>query len=167
MISDTTLRAHLLSVLHGLRNSNTGWVPVSDLNFGGLEPMRPGHIRTICEQLAEAGLIAFNPVPGELDGGFIGMSKISAHGSDVVEGLSGSCIALEFPRARQTPPATDSPTVLSRKDDGPSIDTQSSPALIADVESEILILKPTIWGVGIDLKEAYRRALRRWSRRNA
>jgi hypothetical protein len=35
MISDAKLRAHLLPAIHGLRNSNTGWVPISDMNFGG------------------------------------------------------------------------------------------------------------------------------------
>jgi hypothetical protein len=28
MISDAKMRAHLLSAIHGLRNSNTGWVPI-------------------------------------------------------------------------------------------------------------------------------------------
>jgi len=28
MISDAKMRAHLLSTLHGLRDSNTGWVPI-------------------------------------------------------------------------------------------------------------------------------------------
>jgi hypothetical protein len=42
MLSDARMRAHLLSALHGLRNSNTGWVPVSDMDFGGLEPVSPG-----------------------------------------------------------------------------------------------------------------------------
>jgi hypothetical protein len=44
MISDARMRAHLLSTIHGMRNSNTGWVPVSDMNFGGLEPVDPGRI---------------------------------------------------------------------------------------------------------------------------
>ena len=69
MISDAKMRAHLLSAIHGLRNSNTGWVPVSDMNFGGLEPVTPGRIHTVCEQLAEAGLIAFKPAPGGPDNG--------------------------------------------------------------------------------------------------
>jgi hypothetical protein len=166
MISDAKLRAHLLSALHGLRNSNTGWVPVSDMNFGGLEPVAPGRIRTVCEQLAAAGLVAFKPAPGELDRGLIGMSKISGHGSDVVEGLAASSIALEFPQAG-TPPATAPSAVPNRTVDVSSPGARPSVATTAEAKSEMLILKPTIWGMGIDLKEAYRRTLRRWSRRNA
>lgn len=102
MISDAMLRAHLLSTLHGLRNNNTGWVPVSDMNFGGMEPVAPARIRTICEQLDEVGLVSFKVAPGELDGGFVGMLKISGHGSDVVQGLSASSLALDFSNVGQT-----------------------------------------------------------------
>ncbi len=102
MISDAKMRAHLLSTLHGLRNSNTGWVPVSDMNFGGLETVTPGRILTVCEQLAEAGLIVFKPAPGGPDGGLVGMSKITGHGCDVVDGLAASRIALEFPQKKQS-----------------------------------------------------------------
>jgi hypothetical protein len=104
MISDAKMRAHLLSALHGLRNSNTGWVPVSDMNFGGLEPVSPGRILSVCEQLAEAGLIVFKPAPGGPDGGFVGMSKITGHGCDVVDGLAAPRIALEFPQKKQSEP---------------------------------------------------------------
>jgi hypothetical protein len=75
MISDAKMRAHLLLTRHGLRNSNTGWVPVSDMNFGGLEAVTPGRILTVCEQLAEAGLIVFKPAPGGPDGGFVGITR--------------------------------------------------------------------------------------------
>lgn len=167
MISDAALRTHLLSTLHGLRNSNTGWVPVSDMNFGGLEPVAPGRIRTVCEQLAEAGLVAFKPAPGEIDGGLIGMSKISGHGSDVVEGLSAARIALEFPPLRQAVPTAAPRQQPSQDDDSDTVDKPSLAAPAANNRSEIFILKPTLWGVGIDLKEAYRRAVRKWTRRDA
>jgi hypothetical protein len=76
MLSDARMRAHLLSALHGLRNSNTGWVPVSDMNFGGLEPVSPARILIVCEQLAEAGLIVFKPAPGGPDGGLVGITTL-------------------------------------------------------------------------------------------
>src|ERR1700693_6234221 len=104
MSSDARMRAHLLSALHGLRNSNTGWVSVSDMNFGGLEPVSPGRILTVCEQLAEAGLIVFKPAPGGPDGGLVGMSKITGPGCDIVDGLAASRIALEFPQKKQPEP---------------------------------------------------------------
>jgi hypothetical protein len=162
MISDAKMRAHLLSALHGLRNSNTGWVPVSDMNFGGLEPVTPGRIRTVCEQLAEAGLIVFKPAPGGPDGGLVGMSKITGHGCDVVAGLAAPRIALEFPQKKQSEPV---PVAPAAKPDlaGASPGAQSPGAPATDARSEVLILKPTLWGMGIDLKEAYRRVRRRWS----
>lgn len=74
MISDVAMRTHLLSTVHGLRDSNTGWVPVSDMNFGGFQAVSFGRIGAICEQLAEAGLILFKPLPSS-DGSLVGMSK--------------------------------------------------------------------------------------------
>jgi hypothetical protein len=35
------------------------------------------------------------------------------------------------------------------------------------MQSEVLVLKPTLWGMSIDLKEAYRRVHRKWVQRNA
>jgi hypothetical protein len=169
MISDAKMRAHLLSALHGLRNSNTGWAPVSDMNFGGLEPVSPGRILTVCEQLAEAGLIVFKPAPGGPDGGLVGMSKITGHGCDVVDGLAVSRIALEFPSRAQPISAT---TVAGTMDtrvaspvevDGqqPAIAAQSSSrAIETQAGAELFILKPALWGMSIDLKEAYRRVRR-------
>lgn len=177
MISDAKMRAHLLSAIHGLRNSNSGWVPVSDMNFGGLEPVTPGRVRTVCEQLAEAGLMAFKPAPGGPDGGFVGMSKITGHGCDVVDGLATSRIALDFPQNVQPDPAPSAAAVASpaganlpiqRTDAaGRSASAQAQAAPESNVQSEVLILRPTLWGMSIDLKEAYRRVHRRWVQRNA
>jgi hypothetical protein len=177
MISDAKMRAHLLSAIHGLRNSNTGWVPISDMNFGGLEPVTPGRIHTVCEQLAEAGLIAFKPAPGGPDGGLVGMTKITGDGCDVVDGLATAQIALEFPQKVQSGPA--SPAAAVANPAGASLpllhpDTarmssgaksQATPE--SNIQSEVLSLKPTLWGMSIDLKEAYRRVRRRWLQRNA
>jgi hypothetical protein len=175
MISDAKMRAHLLSAIHGLRNSNTGWVPVSDMNFGGLEPVTPGRIHTVCEQLAEAGLIAFKPAPGGPDGGLVGMSKITGHGCDVVDGLATARIALEFPPKVQSGPASSAAAVanpagaslpLQRPDAAGNSSAARSPPE-SNIQSELLTLKPTLWGMSIDLKEAYRRVRRRWLQRNA
>ncbi|WP_439925604.1 hypothetical protein [Nitrobacter sp. JJSN] len=177
MISDAKMRAHLLSALHGLRDSNTGWVPTSDMNFGGLEPVTPGRIRTVCEQLAEVGLIVFKPLPGGPDGGLVGMSKITGHGSDVVDGLTIARIALDFPQKVQPEPASSAAAVASpagaslpmqRADaSGISSGAQSQAAPESNIQSEVLILRPTLWGMSIDLKEAYRRVHRKWVQRNA
>jgi hypothetical protein len=93
--TDEQLRGRLLSICHQLRNNAGGWVPTSDMNFGGLEAVTPGQIAGICEQLAAANLITFKPLAGE--GHFIvGMSKITGHGVDVVEGLAIPTIAVSF-----------------------------------------------------------------------
>jgi hypothetical protein len=67
-------------------DSKGGWVPTSDMNLGGIEAVSLGRVRSVCEQLAEAGLITFKPLLGDSGTGIVGMSKISGHGSDVVEG---------------------------------------------------------------------------------
>jgi hypothetical protein len=177
MISDAKMRAHLLSAIHGLRNSNTGWVPVSDMNFGGVEPITPGRIHTACEQLAEAGLFAFRPAPGGPDRGLVGMSKITGHGCDVVDGLATARIALDFSQKVQPAPASSAAAAagpagaslpLQQPDTAEkSSGAQSQPAPENNIQSEVLTLKPTLWGMSIDLKEAYRRVRRRWLQRNA
>jgi hypothetical protein len=170
MIPDAKMRAHLLSTLHGLRGSNTGWVPTSDMNFGGLEPVTPGRIRSVCEQLAEAGLIHFKPLPGGADRGLVGMSKITGHGCDVVDGLAVSRIALEFPSNAQSEP-TSAPAVAAPSGTSvtlPGAEVSETSTIAAHSSSpetqagvELFILKPSIWGMSIDLKEAYRRVRRK------
>jgi hypothetical protein len=174
MLSDARMRAHLLSALHGLRNSNTGWVPVSDMNFGGLEPVSPGRILTVCEQLAEAGLIVFKPAPGGPDGGLVGMSKITGHGCDAVDGLATARIALDIPQKVQSGPASPAAAVASpasaslplERPDAAGKSAAAQAASESNIQSEVLVLKPTLWGISIDLKEAYRR-VRQWFQRNA
>src|SRR5450755_3329316 len=110
------MRAHFLSTIHPLRNDNGGWVPTSDMNFGGFEPVTLERIRTVCEQLAEAGLIVFRLLPGGPDGGFVGMSTITGHGCDVVEGVRPSRIgaSLGWPTIR-TPQSTAGAELLTLK----------------------------------------------------
>ena len=114
------------------------------MNFGGLEPVTPGRIRTVCEQLADARLIAFKSAPGGPDGSFVGMSKISGHGCDVVDGLAVSRIVLEFPQT-QSAPASGTMAVASPEDAGLSLGAASSEASATDVQSEVLFLRPTLW----------------------
>ena len=103
--SDEHLRGQLLLLCHRLRDINGGWVPTSDINFSG-DPLTPGQVASVCEQLAGANLIVFKPLKGE--GTFIvGMAKITGHGSDVVNGLAIPSIAVsvapgEKPEAEKT-----------------------------------------------------------------
>jgi hypothetical protein len=173
MISDARIRAHLLSVFHGLRSSNDGWVPTSDMNLGGMEAVSLGRIRNVCEQLAEAGLIKFKPLPNG-SGEIVGMCKITGHGSDVAEGRSQASIALEFssssgdgPGERMTEEdlaAGLSAEVPIRRGDAldrtgsSNVEVASAPARPA----ELFTLRPTLWGMSVDLKEAYKRIRRRF-----
>ena len=95
------------------------------------------------------------------------MSKITGHGCDVVDGLATSRIALEFPSKTQAEP-TSVPTVPGTSGTSvafpgaevsgkPAIATQSSSqAAETPAGAELFILKPAIWGMSIDLKEAFR-----------
>jgi hypothetical protein len=173
MISDARIRAHLLSVFHGLRSSNDGWVPTSDMNLGGMEAVSLGRIRNVCEQLAEADLIKFKPLPSG-SGSIVGMCKITGHGSDVAEGLSQASIALEF----STPSGggaeermTEEGLFAGRSADAPILRGDvldqggSRKVEVATVPAqpvELFALRPTLWGMSIDLKEAYRRVRRRF-----
>jgi hypothetical protein len=91
---------------------------------------------------------------------------MTGHGCDVVDGLAASRIALEFPQKKHSEPVPNAP---AEKPDlaVASPGAQSAKAPVTATRSEVLILKPTLWGMGIDLKEAYRRVRRRWSQRNA
>ncbi len=177
MISDAKIRAHLLTTFHGLRENNAGWVPTSDMNLGGLEAVTLGRIRAVCEQLAEVGLIVFKPLPSDPGAGTVGMSKITGHGCDVVDGLANSRIALEFLNKTRVGPESSS-TVAGLTGDGassqrpeatrdPAPTVQSSDVRIPEhpAGTELLTLKPTIWGMSVDLKEAYRRVRGMWLRR--
>jgi hypothetical protein len=80
------------------------------MNFSGV-PVTQGQVASICDQMAGANLITFKPLRGE--GGFIvGMTKITGHGSDVVNGLAIPSIAGLFPSRDEqgpTPKAADHP----------------------------------------------------------
>lgn len=173
MISDTRLRAHLLSIFHGLRHANEGWVPTSDMNFAGMEAVHLGRIRMICEQLAEAELIKFRSLLEDSGAGIAGMSKITAHGSDVVEGLAQARIALEFatPASTSDQQATgrlvvessaNAPTARSGNPVANALPNVEAQKTQPEPTPELLTLRPGLWGMSIDLKEAYRRLRRRF-----
>jgi hypothetical protein len=146
------------------------------MNVGGMEAVHLDRIRAVCEQLADAGLIKFKPLPGsDASSGIVGMSKITGHGSDVVEGLAKPGIVIEFARStdaldRQKEPTTDSSTApppacgpLERTEDSarpfsPNADAKKA---LERPTAELFTFKPTLWGMSIDLKEAYRRIRRR------
>jgi hypothetical protein len=109
-------------------------------------------------------------LPGGADRGLVGMSKITGHGCDVVDGLAVSRIALEFPSNAQSEP-TSAPAVAAPSGTSvtlPGAEVSETSTIAAHSSSpetqagvELFILKPSIWGMSIDLKEAYRRVRRK------
>jgi hypothetical protein len=181
MLSDAKIRAHLLLIFHRLRHSNDGWVPTSDMNLGGLEPAGLDRIRTICEQLEESGLIKFKSLSRGCAGGIVGVSKITGHGSDVVEGLAQARVAVEFEKPVTAEAGADETTssfsnsvpleevafVVPNESSIPIV-REPMPAGVKIEEranAELFTLRPTLWGMSVDLKEAFRR-IRRYLTRN-
>jgi hypothetical protein len=103
------------------------------------------------------------------------MSKITGHGSDVLEGLAQAKIALEFAASPAAmvqqektaveevvaDPSADLPVVRRgglAETALPNVEAKKEPP---QPIAELFTLRPSLWGMSIDLKEAYRRIRRR------
>lgn len=230
---DADLRAVLLTVFYDRRKNADGWVPTSEINVNDGAASRQ-EIAAACQQLAQAGLIEWQPFTGAAEGIFIGRAQITGHGVDVKEGAREPKIEVNFVRSRrgaeghsvhadamvllskiaQATDGSDVPVVLEDINDlemdearrnsafrslkgmglieanfgifyaarvsaeghrvlssfvagpvEPAIDASALPnaAAVAEKPVEMLILKPGLWGMSIDLKEVWRRIARRWS----
>src|SRR5271169_6164029 len=82
----------LLRGFYDRRHNAGGWVPTSELNVSGGLFVNREAIGEICGQLAEAGLIRWEPLTGAQEGLAIGRAKITATGVDVVDGSRPSPI---------------------------------------------------------------------------
>ena len=86
-MTDAEIRGRLLVHFYGLRHQNGGTIPVNDGMIIG--DTNNNAIFTVCQQLADAGLITWKPVSSQpLNGSggvFFGMAKITGVGVDVVE----------------------------------------------------------------------------------
>lgn len=109
---DAELRGVLLKVLFDHRNNADGGVPISDLNVRDCAAGRP-EITASCQQLADAGMINWEPLTGEREGFFIGKAWITGHGVDVVTGSREPGIEVIFPRPAQMLPPGHSQRPLS------------------------------------------------------
>lgn len=153
-MSDAKLRGQLLSHFYDLRHRNGGLVPVNSLVVVGLVHVSDDVIAGVCRQLASAGLIEWT---GYLGGPVIGSARITALGVDAVERASTPGISIHYPGTATTPsnattPAEETPIAPT---------TLTAPP--AEVQSrELFTLKPTLWGMSIDLREAYRRLSHWW-----
>jgi hypothetical protein len=93
-MKDNELRGVVLEYLYGLRHKEPRFHALvgADLAALGIEQTV---LFSICDQLAEHGLIEWKPVRG-LNGTHAGMARIAAHGVDVVEKTGRSSLPISF-----------------------------------------------------------------------
>ena len=137
---DSEIRGKLLTVLYDLRRSNGGWVPISDGNFSGGEPIDLQTIGTVCEHMAQAGLIEFKPLR-DGTGYAAGMAKITGHGVDVMEQTKAARIETALKTAVSN--ATVAPDALhvvdvSKTGDSPQSTTVTRTGPISGTLSEAI-----------------------------
>jgi hypothetical protein len=127
---DRDLRGRLLKVFYDRRLSNGGWVPVSENDLAGGEPIDLQTIGTICEHMAQAGLIEWKPLR-DGTGYAAGMAKITGHGVDVIDRAKAATIEITLPST--TSNATLAPEILR---------VVSSPAVASETVSDPTELSP-------------------------
>ena len=186
-MADAEVRGRLLKHFYGLRDVNGGWVPTSEIILSPDRVSRQA-IANVCQHLAEAGYIRWEPFNPPIEQHAIGRAKITGSGIDVVTGTRVPTIDIRLPDMgqRDAPetlvvknPETRAYSVLSPASSplapaptaseilggqlflaprAPAFESSLPTSSLAEVKkTELLTLKPTLWGIGIDLKEAGRR----------
>jgi len=141
---DGELRGYLLKHCYDLRHYNGGTVPVTSVIFGGTEAVTDSKIASIARQLADAALISWRPRPREEADFIIGEAAITAHGVDVAEGTRIASINIGLPAASKAEMTSAAP-----------LEMHGSPA--EPPRSRLFTFKLSIYGLSIDLEEAFRR----------
>ncbi len=95
-MTDAEIRGRLLKHFYGLRNSNDGWVPTSEIILSPEQVSRQA-IANVCQQLAEAGYIQWHPFNPPIEQLAIGRAKITGPGVDVVTGARVPTLDIRFP----------------------------------------------------------------------
>ncbi|WP_156898047.1 hypothetical protein [Methylocapsa acidiphila] len=148
MIDDAEIRGWLLKHFHRLRDANDGWCQTDEIILSPHPVSRPA-ISNACEHLADAGYIRwelFNHPIGRLA---IGRAKITGTGIDVVTDARAPSIDIRFPGMGECGVA-------------PSYLASARSPQAEEKKNELLTLKPSFWGMSLDLKEACRRVLSWW-----
>jgi hypothetical protein len=107
-------------------------------------------IGSVGRQLADAGLTRWKPLVGGQEGFVVGMGQITGFGVDVIERTRPSPINIVLPDTAASQPLRSNPPAK------PENVTVNEPRQNAP-EPEILSLKPSLYGVTVDLKALYRR----------
>ena len=113
--TDAEIRGRLLKHFYGLRNSNDGWVPTSEIILSPEQVSRQA-IANVCQQLADAGLIEWKPY---LPGPTIGLARIRGPCVDAVERGSSASLEIRFPnKAAAVASGQPAPQAAPASDDG-------------------------------------------------
>ncbi len=165
-MTDAELRGRLLSYFYGLRNSNAGWVPVSDVILSGLERVSDEAIAGVCRQLADGGFIEWTAY---LQGPTIGSVRIKGPGVDAVERGKSTSLEIRFPNAGRPDlpaamPAIKEPERINLtvglkllQEHLPAEEAKARLRQPPQKPPDLVTLKPTFMGMSIDLKELWRR----------
>lgn len=153
-MKDAELRGQMLKVFYDRRHNAQGWVPTSDMEFSSEEMVDRQTIGTVGQQLADAGLIRWKPLVGSQEGFVIAMAQITGLGVDVVESSARSPINIVLPDSNPTqqphsPPPKEPSLIQAHSEEQKQ-------------EPEIFTLKPSVYGVGVDLKALYQRMVKRF-----
>ncbi len=95
-MTDAEIRGRLLKHFYDLRHSNGGWVPTSEIILSPDQVSRQA-IANVCQHLAEAGYIRWEPFNPPIEQHAIGRAKITGTGIDVVTGTREPTIDIRFP----------------------------------------------------------------------
>jgi hypothetical protein len=180
MIDDAEIRGWLLKHFHRLRDANGGWCPTDEIILSPHPVSRPA-IANACQHLADAGYIRWEPFNPPIERLAIGRAKITGPGIDVVTGARLPTIDIRFPGVGERgaspsylapagsllAPAPTAAEILggsrTAAPSAPLLEIAAPASLPPEVKkNELLTLKPTIWGMSVDLKEAWRRLWSWW-----
>jgi hypothetical protein len=106
---DNEVRGRLLKHFYELHRINGGWVPTTEEILSGPDYVGPNLrqiIASVCQQLADAGEIKWEPFVGPNEGHVIGRAIITGHGVDVFERSSKSSIDIRFPDTERSTAAS-------------------------------------------------------------
>ena len=95
-MKDTDLRGIILQQFYQRRREGSLGINVSNISGVNLEGLDASDAIRICDQLREAGLIDWKPLPSRTGDSVGGVGKINAFGVDVIEGAAPSPIPLQI-----------------------------------------------------------------------
>lgn len=192
-MDDAEIRGRLLRIFYDRRLNAGGRVPVSDMELSSHGVISAEMIVSACTHLAEAALIRWEPTAGgvvvgigRITGHGVDVINRLAAPSVAIAPVPSTAVTPDLPLHGINPTrianwekhgveAVEADLTYNQGaayvGGPPEINEQAwrwvrfRKSLLQPREPEILSLKPTLWGVGIDLKAAARKARRWWQSR--